>query len=138
MDICEQAEAFRLLLLMGVVAKSDVIEWADEVIVTRDDLPNWLLDVSLAANEDDQAVASKLDDLPCEGNRMLAAYAAIDRFAEAFSAGTIRAETATRMLAAWASSAKVSHADWQAAVLPGWVAAGLDAGHMLEEDVAEA
>ena len=46
MNICEQAEAFRLLLLMGVIDKSEVIAWADGIIAARDVVPGWLLDVS--------------------------------------------------------------------------------------------
>ena len=104
MNICEQAEAFRLLLIMGVVPKSEVIAWADALIATRDELPNWLLDVSLAANEDDEAIVSKLDDLPCDANRMLAAYSALDRFTKAFHTEGIGAQTGDWMLERWASA----------------------------------
>jgi hypothetical protein len=133
MNICEQAEAFRLLLIMGLVSKSEVIAWADELIGTRDDLPGWLLDVSLAANEDNEVIA--LGDLPCEGDRMLAAYWAIDRFAGAFRRGGMAARTAAHMLERWASSVKVYHDDWLKAMTPSWVAVEIDCGHASEQDV---
>jgi hypothetical protein len=138
MNICEQAEAFRLLLIMGVVTKSDVIAWADEVIATGDQLPDWLLDVSLAANCDDEAIVSKLDDLPCEGNRTVAAYSAIDRFAEAFGSEGIGAQTAAEMLQRWASSAKINQEDWSAAMMPYWIASEIDCGHAREVDAIAA
>jgi hypothetical protein len=135
MNICEQAEMFRLLLIMGSVRKSDVIAWADGVIATQDQLPGWLLDVSLAANEDDEAIVAKLDDLPCEGNRMVAAYSAIDHFAKAFRLEGIGAETAAEMLQRWASSAKINQDEWSAAMMPSWIASELGCGHASEEDV---
>jgi hypothetical protein len=135
MNICEQAEAFRLLLIMGVVSKSEIIAWADELIATRDHLPEWLLDVSLAANEDDEAIVSKLDDLPCEGNRMIAAYSAIDRFAEAFRVECMPAQTAARILERWASSAKVNQDNWSEAMMPSWIAVEIGCGHASEQDV---
>jgi hypothetical protein len=135
MNICEQAEAYRLLLIMGVVPKSEVIAWADDVIATHDQLPDWLLDVSLAANEDDEAIVSKLDDLRCERNRMLAAYSAIDRFAERLRTDSVCAQTAAGMLLRWASSAKINQDDWSAAMMPHWIEVEIDCGHASEEYV---
>src|SRR5437667_11900379 len=91
MNICEQAEAFRLLLIMGLVSKRDVISWADDLIEAPPHVPEWVLDVSLAANDDDEGLESKLRDLPCEADCFAAAHSAIDRFADAFRSGTIAA-----------------------------------------------
>ena len=135
MNICEQAEAFRLLLIMGVVSKPEIIAWADDLIATRDHPPEWLLDVSLAANESDEAIESKLRDLRCDGDRILAGYSAIDRFAEGFRTGGIPAQTAARMLRHWAASAKVNQDDWSAAMMPTWIADEIDCGHASEQDV---
>jgi hypothetical protein len=133
MNLCEQAETLRLLLIMGLVSKAEVIAWADELIATRDDLPGWLLDVSLAANEDEEGIVSKLGDLPCEGDRMMAAYSAIDRFGEALRAGGMGARTAARMLELWASSVKVYHDDWLKAMTPSWIADEVDCGYVSEQ-----
>jgi hypothetical protein len=54
MNMCEQAETFRLLLIMRVAAKAEIISLADDLIM-RDEHPSeWLLDLSLAANEQDE------------------------------------------------------------------------------------
>src|SRR5262245_5976201 len=98
MNLCEQAEAFRLLLIMGIATKSEMLAWADGVIASDAAPPGWLLDVSLAANEDDHAFEARLRELPCEANRTVAAYAALDRFAEEFRSGGITPEEAARIL----------------------------------------
>jgi hypothetical protein len=137
-NICEQAETFRLLLGMGLVSKSEIIAWADELIATRDNLPEWLLDVSLAANGDDDAIGSRLQDLPCEGDRMAAAHRAIERLAEAFGSGGIAGSAAARMLKRWAASAKLNQDDWTRAMRPVWVADEVEYGYATERDVVEA
>ena len=135
MNICEQAEAFRLLLIMGAASKPEIIAWADDLIATHDNPPGWLCDVSLAANEDEEAIQSKLRHLPCEGNRMIAAYSAIDRFAQAFRTGGIPAQTAARMLERWAASATVNEDEWSAAMMPRLIASEIECGHASEQDV---
>ncbi len=135
MNICEQAEAFRLLLIMGVASKAEIISWADELILARDELPGWLFDLSLAANGDDEVIESKLRDLPCEANLMTAAYSAMDRFAEKYRAGGVPAQTAARMLERWASGAKVNQGEWERAMMPSWIACEIDCGHASEQDV---
>jgi hypothetical protein len=89
---------FQLLLIMGVVSKSEIISWADDLIARQDNVPEWLLDVSLAANGDDMAVEAKLRDLACAADCMTAAYSAMDRFADAFHSGLFRRK---RLLACW-------------------------------------
>src|SRR5262245_49345206 len=116
MNMCEQAEAFRLLLIMGVASKPEIIAWADDLIAKHDNLPGWLLDVSLAANQDEDAIELKLRGLPCEGNRMIAAYSAIDRFAQVFRTGGIPTRMAAQMLGRWAASARVNQDEWSEAM----------------------
>jgi hypothetical protein len=135
MNICEQAEAFRLLLLMGAISVSEIVSWADGVIATDDQPPEWLLDVSLAANDSVDKMEPKLRDLPCSANRVTAAYAAIERFSEGFTSGRISALSAARMLEIWAASAGVSHDDWTSAMVPSWIASEIGDGHASEDDV---
>jgi hypothetical protein len=138
MNICEQGETFRLLLLMGVVEKSEVIAWADGIIETQDGVPDWLLDVSLAANEDFGTVESKLGDLPGEWSRLAAAYGALIRFVEAFEIeGRFNARRAARMLEVWACSAELNHEDWTAAMMPSWITSEVDSRHARDIDVIE-
>src|SRR3954453_22483845 len=66
MSICEQAETFRLLLRMGLASKSEIISWPDDLILSRDMVPEWVLDVSLAVNDDNERLESKLRDVPCD------------------------------------------------------------------------
>ena len=138
MNICEQAEAFRLLLLMGVVDKAEVVAWADGLIAARDTVPEWLLDVSLAANQDNWTMEAKLRDLRGEYNPRAAAYSAMDRFAKEFQVnGSFTSEEAAHMLAAWAGSAKVSQEDWNAAMMPSWVADEVPYGYTTDQQVVE-
>src|SRR5690242_19732855 len=101
MNMCEQAKAFRLLLLMGLISKSEVIAWADSVIMGEEHPPEWLLDLSLAANDSESAIESRLREIPFEGDRLIAAYWALDRFSEVFETSRIRPVTAAWMLQAW-------------------------------------
>ncbi|MDQ3441600.1 MAG: hypothetical protein M3478_14755, partial [Planctomycetota bacterium] len=134
MNLCEQAETFRLLLIMGIASRSEIVAWADAVIAAQAHLPEWLLDVSLAANEDDYAMESRLRALPCDANRRMAAYSAIDRFAEEFRSGGIPPNAGARMLEKWAASAKVNQDDWTAAMIPLWVADEVEHGYTSDED----
>ena len=139
MNLCERAEAFRLLLLMGVIEKSEVISWADGIIASQDTLPEWLLDVSLAANQDRWELEAKLRDVSGECIPLVAAYAAIERFAMEFKAnGRFTSEAAAQMLAVWAGSAKVNRDDWTAAMVPSWVAGDVPYGHATDQQVVEA
>jgi hypothetical protein len=138
MNICEQAEAFRLLLLMGVIEKSDVISWADGIIAAQDAVPEWLLDISLAANQDKWTVEAKLREVRGEWNPLVAAYAAIERFAKEFQAnGKFTSQEAAHMLAMWAGSAKVNQDDWATAMEPSWVADEVPYGHATDQNVVE-
>ena len=139
MNICEQAETFRLLLLMGVIDKTDVIAWADAIIAENDSVPEWLLDVSLASNQDNVAIESKLRcDASGEWNPMAAAYAALERFAKEFQTlGRFTSAEAAHMLARWAGSATLSQDDWKAAMLPSWLADEVPYGHATDQQVAE-
>src|SRR5687767_10003565 len=122
MNTCEQAEAFRLLLIMGVASKPDIISWADALIAGEEHPPEWLLDLSLAANEGEDVIESKLRDLPCDGNRVAAAYSALERFAEVFRAGKMPPQRAALMLQRWAGSANVNQDDVTHAMTPLWLA----------------
>ena len=135
LNICEQAEAYRLLLIMGAVAKSEIVAWADRLIATTDNLPEWLLDVSLAANDADDRMELKLRDLPGEANPIAAAHAAMSRLAELYESDQITPEVTAQMLRQWASSAKVSYDDWSAAMAPGWTAEDAELGHASRWDV---
>ena len=137
MNMCEQAEAFRLLLIMGLASKAEIISWADDWIVRDERPPEWLLDLSLAANESSDVIESKLRDLPCEGDRTVAAYSAIERFADAFRSGDVSLKTAALMLERWAASANVDQDDWTKAMLPIWVADEVEYGYTSKQDVVE-
>ena len=138
MNICEQAEAFRLLLLMGVVDKSEVITWADGIIATQDEVPDWLLDVSLAANQDKWVVEGKLREARGELNPVVAAYGAIERFSKEFQVNVrFTSAEAAHMLAVWAGSAKISQDDWTAAMVPSWVADEVPYGYTTDQQVVE-
>ena len=138
MNICEQAEAYRLLLQMGMVEKSEVISWADGIIVTQDRVPDWLLDVSLAENEETSAIESRLRDLPGEWSRLGAAYAALDRFAEEFQIkGRFTSRSAADMLQVWADSIKGNEKDWREAMLPGWIADEVPFGNATDQQVVD-
>jgi hypothetical protein len=136
-NICEQAEAFRLLLIMGIASKAEVIAWADERILADEHPPEWLLDLSLAANATDDVFESRLRDLPCEGNRTAAAFTALDRFAEAFRAAKISPRRAALMLQWWAASANVNEEDRTQAMIPIWVADEIEYDNASEWDVVE-
>ena len=136
MNICEQAEAFRLLLLMGVIDKSEIIAWADRMIETQDSVPGWLLDVSLAANESVSVIETKLRELPGEWNRTTAAYAAMNRFAIEFQVhDKYTSQQAAKMLWVWAGSPKVSSEDYPAAMAPKSFADEVAYGYASDRDV---
>jgi hypothetical protein len=138
MNICEQAEAYRLLLLMGVVEKSEIISWADGIITTQDKAPDWLLDVSLAENEKTSVIESKLRDLPGEWSRLGAVYAALDRFAEEFQIkGRFTSREAAGMLQVWADSIKGNVKDWREAMMPGWLLDEVPYGNATDQQVVE-
>ncbi len=136
LNIREEAEVRRLLLIMGVISTSNVVEWADGLIERRDHVPGWLLDICLTADSDDASMLSKLNGLPLDVNGTLAAYAALDRFEVAFRAGHIQVIEAAAMLARWAATATLSHADQSTAAMPSSVASEIDCGLASEENVA--
>ena len=135
MNICEQAEELRLSLIMGLVERSDVIRWADSLIAASEHVPEWVLDVSLAANQSAEMIESKLRDLPCNGNRMTSAYSAIRRFSEAFQSGRLAIARAIRMLELWAGSARVPQDGWTKAMTPTWIADDAMHGIFSSDDV---
>jgi hypothetical protein len=137
MNICEQAEAFRLLLIVGIASKAEIIAWADALILTRDNPPGWLLNLSLAANGDEDVIQSKLRDLPWDADLATGAYLAMDRLAEAYHAGDISPQTAARMLLGWAESAKVGEDARQRAMWPAWIASDVACGDASEQDLLE-
>ncbi|HZZ41307.1 MAG TPA: hypothetical protein VFE58_00080 [Tepidisphaeraceae bacterium] len=138
MNICEQAEAFRLLLLMGVVDKKEIISWADSIISTQDNLPEWLLDLSVAANHDTATIEAKLRELPGEWSRISAAYAAITRFTNEFQINDkFTSPEAAHMLAVWAESAKVNQEDRAVAIMPSWIADEVPHGYAVDQDIVE-
>jgi hypothetical protein len=137
-NACEQAEAFRLLLIMGVASKREIIAWADDRIERDANPPEWLLDLSLAVNRHDDMIESMLRDLPCEGDWTAAAYSAIERFAEAFRSESIPAQTAAQMLRRWAASACVNQDDRTQAMIPTWMADEVEYGYTSDQDVIEA
>src|SRR5258706_13111333 len=96
-NISEEAETFRLLLLMGIVSKPQIIAWADDLIMRLEHPPEWLLDISLAANDGEGAIEFKLRDGPFDGDRMTAAYSSRDRFAQTFKLGNLPAPAAAPM-----------------------------------------
>lgn len=136
MNLCEQAEAFRLLLLMGVVDPSEVIAWADRLIEEQDSVPDWLLDVSLAAKQDAWTIETKLRNLPGEWSRKAAAHTAMARFAEEFQIhDKFTSMEAAHMLKVWVGSAKVNEDDWQTAMEPSWIADEIAFGNATDKDV---
>jgi hypothetical protein len=138
-NICEQAETFRLLLLMGIVSKSEIIAWADDLIMRLENPPEWLLNISLAANDSEGAIEFKLRDVPFEGDRMTAAYSALDRFAQTFQLGKLSIPAAASILHVWASHSRLKDDDdWTWAMVPFWSAQELEFGHTSQEDVLSA
>lgn len=138
MNICEQAEAQRLLLLMGVIDKSEIIAWADSMIASREQVPEWLLDVSLAANQDKWAIEAKLRDVPGEPNPRVSAHAAIQRFASEFEVNCkYTSKEAAHMLAIWAESANIGQDDWVRAMVPTWIADDVASGYTTDQQVIE-
>ena len=122
MNTCEQAETFRLLLAIGAAPKAEIIAWADDIIARESHPPAWLIDISLAANDDDQSLEAKLREVPCEGDRMVAAYAAVNRALGAFAAGQVSPAQAALMLHRWAFHARVNEDDYTQANVPLWTA----------------
>jgi hypothetical protein len=138
MNICEQAEAHRLLLLMGVIVQFEVIAWADNVIATQEVVPEWLLDVSLAANQDKWVLEARLREMRGEWSPRVAAYAAIEQFGREFEAnGRFTSKQAAYMLAIWAGSAKIGQDDWTTAMLPSWIADEVPYGNATDQQVIE-
>jgi len=139
MNLQEQAEALRLLLLMGVADKAELVAWADHIITTQDGVPGWLLDLSLGANEDAAAIEAKLRDLPGECKARSAAYAAMDRFAQEFQVkGKFTSRQAANMLTIWACSAKIEEEDRLAAMMPYYIADEVPFGNATDQDVVDA
>lgn len=123
---------------MGVIEKSDVISWADGIIAAQDTVPEWLLDISLAANQDKWTIEAKLREVRGEWNPLVAAYAAIEGFAKKFQAnGRFTSQKAALMLAIWAGSAKVNQDDWTAAMVPSWVAGEVPYGHATDQNIVK-
>ena len=123
---------------MGVIDKVEVIAWADGLVASRDRVPEWLLDVSLAANQDKWAIEAKLRDVPGERNPLVSAYAAIQRFGKEFEAnGKFTSKEAAHMLVIWAASAKVGQDHWVRAMMPSWIADDLASGYTTDQQVVE-
>ncbi len=137
-NISEEAETFRLLLLMGIVSKPQIIAWADDLIMRLEHPPEWLLDISLAANDSEGAIEFKLRDVPFDGDRMTAAYSALDRFAQTFQLGNLPAPAAASMLQVWASHSRLSIDDLTEAMTPVWIAQELEFGYTSEQGVLTA
>ena len=124
----EQAEELRLALAMGLIEKAHVIRWADALIVEEASPPKWLLDVSLAATEPKDAVATRLEEAADLIDVTVPTRAALERFAREFRAGRIAPLDAAQMLVSWATSNRVRD---------GWDQGEALEAKFLAEDVAE-
>jgi hypothetical protein len=123
---------------MGVIDKSEVIAWADGIIATQDAVPEWLLDVSLAANQDKWALEAKLREVRGDWSPLVAAYAAIERFGKEFEAnGRFTSKEAAHMLAIWAGSAKIGQDDWTTAMVPSWIADDVPYGYATDQQIVD-
>lgn len=122
----EQAEELRLALVMGLIEKSDVIKWADALIMQEATPPKWLLDVSLAANESKDTVGSRLQDAVDRLDVTVPRQKALGRFARVFRSGELAPLNAAEMLVLWAYECG-----------DGWDRGEAAEAKFLAEDVAE-
>ena len=105
----EQAEELRLALAMGLIAKADVISWADAVIQSEANPPTWVFDVSLASNESEDGVASRLRDIVAGIDVTVPTQKALERFAQTFRSGKLAPLDASRKLMLWVNSAQLPY-----------------------------
>lgn len=59
----EEAEIFRIGLIIGYFTKNDVINWADRLIETREKVEYEIIEVSLLSNSSKADIASKLHEI---------------------------------------------------------------------------
>jgi hypothetical protein len=138
MHPAEEAEVLRLLMVMGIASKDEVIAWADRLIETTDQPPAWVINISLAANRYADVIESMLSDAAQDADRQRAAYVAMGRLAASFRAGHLTTMDATHKLRLWATRAHVNEEDAQRAMVPDYVADEVDYGYLTEADVAQA
>ena len=93
---------------MGLVAARDVIDWADAMIQTEAVPPDWVFDISLAANEPKEAIIARLSDVTDRIDVVLPSQKALERFARAFDSGELAPLDAAQKLVLWASSTRLS------------------------------
>jgi hypothetical protein len=106
---------------MGLVEIPDVVEWADRLITVCDQVPAWVIDVSLAANERAEVVEQKLRDSLSDAADMTPAYTAMRLFANEFRSGKFAAADAAHRLKLWADNVKVPQDAWTMAMTPSWI-----------------
>lgn len=63
LSLKNEAEIFRIGLIMGYFTKNDVIDWADKIIETQDEVEYEIIEVSLLVNSSKANIASKLKEV---------------------------------------------------------------------------
>jgi hypothetical protein len=111
----EQAEFFRLALLMGLAEVPAVIAWADALIVSSAEVPPQLIDVSLAAAGPADEVAALLGRLPGEGDPARAAHRVLGTLLARLYAGELSGPEAAELLGAYGFHAAAPEAERQEA-----------------------
>lgn len=94
---------------MGLIEKADVIRWADAVIQSEASPAAWVLDVSLSANESNDAIAARLKDVVDGIDVTAPAHNALERFAQTFRSGQLAPLDAAQKLVLWANIARVPY-----------------------------
>lgn len=66
-----EAEIYRVGLIIGYFVKDDVIRWADKIIETQENYPYEIIEVSLLGNSSKPDIASKLSEITGIANHEL-------------------------------------------------------------------
>jgi hypothetical protein len=62
-DDATVAALFRAALRLGIATPADLVPWADEQVMARDQPPGWILDLSLGAAEPADRVVAALEEV---------------------------------------------------------------------------
>jgi len=119
LNMRDQAEVLRLLLLMRLANKFQIIAWADSLIETQDQVPNWILDVSLAANRTEDEIELLLRGLPGTFQERAVALGVLEYFAYEFQDnGKFTSREAAKILQVWADNVDLKDDERFAATTP--------------------
>lgn len=112
----EEAEYFRLGLILKLLDNDAIVDWADRTISKSDDPPIEIIEIALAGKMPLEEMTSLLKSVPGQGDLSVGAHQTLRLLRDQLGAGTITLESAVNTLWAYHQCAFVEEAEKSQAV----------------------